>query len=167
MINNSPLFSPLKKFAKTPDGNTILHVVGMPLFNAINVRKKDIYDKGVAEAIKGLSDVFLSKNYHNFQSNYLALYYRGLEEGLLRNHYLIDVIISTCYQNLFKKELPGCNSLIPAFFRGIQVILSHDGQKKVMTGITTPLPTLRGYAVKLLSKRDKLSWICSLTDQVN
>lgn len=60
-----------------PSGDTIMAIVGPTLLRSVNLPKSDTsYDKGVAEAIKALVQLFSSR--FNFQGLYLAAFYRGL-----------------------------------------------------------------------------------------
>lgn len=63
-----------------PNGNTILNIVGAWLFKAVNIKKKDSFDHGIAEAITTLCSIFIKKSKTAFLDEYFACFYRGLEE---------------------------------------------------------------------------------------
>jgi hypothetical protein len=110
------------------------------------VKKKDAYDKGIAEAIKVLIELFLTKYKTEFNPTYLACFYRGIEEVLQKNTYLMDVVL-TSSQQFFQHELKGSRILIPAYLKAI-VYVFREGKK--LQGIQSRLSVLRGACITIL-----------------
>jgi len=134
------------KAPNPPRGNTILQLFGSWLFRAVIIKKKETFDKGVAVAIETLCSVFQARK--DFSINYLACFYRGIEETLQRNNFLIGTVIIHC-QALFQHELPGCRLLLPAFVKAISTVLSC-GVDKPLFGVQS-MTGLRAASIKLLS----------------
>ena len=62
-----------------PNGNTILHIFGKWLFEAIQLNRRG-FEEGTSLAIKTLSGIFSERTKAVFLNTYLASYYRSLQE---------------------------------------------------------------------------------------
>eukprot|EP01114_Cavostelium_apophysatum_P000081 TRINITY_DN1007_c0_g1_i5.p1 TRINITY_DN1007_c0_g1~~TRINITY_DN1007_c0_g1_i5.p1 ORF type:complete len:802 (-),score=236.83 TRINITY_DN1007_c0_g1_i5:97-2502(-) len=133
---------------KPPDGNTILHIVGPFLFEGINIYDQPpSFDRGKAQAFVALSKIFAAKGGTTmFDPKYLSYFYRGIEQGLKKNNYMMAVIINNSL-NLFQTEFKGVRVLIPAFLTAMDQILTSG---KPLEGISSKIQVLRASCIKIL-----------------
>ena len=104
-----------------PDGNTILHIFGKWLFEAIQLSRSG-FDEGTALAIKILSNIFTTNPNTRFLNVYLASYYRSLQEVLIRDgRTLISAILYS--QELFSRLRHGSRILVQYFIYAITRIV--------------------------------------------
>jgi hypothetical protein len=97
-----------------PSGDTILHICGGWLFEAINHYQKG-FDRGKEEALMTLCSLFASRPAHQFHPNYLAHFYRGIEKALgTQNTNLLGVILRDS-TSFFQNNFQGAHVLIPAY----------------------------------------------------
>lgn len=112
---------------RTPDGNTVLKVVGHWIFEAINNYKQQGYEKGKAYALETACVLFCSKSRTVFNARYLAFLYRGLEEAMKLRHPALSAVIVMNLTSFFPNEFPGCNVLIPSLVYTVARILLEVG----------------------------------------
>ncbi|KYQ92386.1 RapGAP/RanGAP domain-containing protein [Tieghemostelium lacteum] len=107
----------------TNDGNSILHIFGSWLFEAVKSIKVG-FDEGISFSVEILSHIFLScAPKIQFSSIYLSCFYSSLAEALwCDGKILLSTIIHT--QNIFTSELPGSRILIPSYLRALGKILT-------------------------------------------
>jgi len=104
-----------------PDGNTILHVFGKWLFEAIQLSRQG-FDEGTALAIKVVSNIFNSKRETKFVNTYLASYYRSLQEVLIRDgKTLIAAILYS--RDIFSRQMEGSRILVQYYIYAITRIV--------------------------------------------
>ena len=141
-ISDAPLSSTLVQRR-----NTLLHIVGPWLFEAINNHQPGC-DRGKAHAISALCDIFGSASQHaTFDPQYLACFYRGLELALVSESNLLSSTVLLRAQNLFLRELKGCRVLVQPCLLAIRNVLTSNG----LSGIDVPMTELRRAAISLLS----------------
>jgi len=135
--------------AKAPDGNTILHILGCFLFDAINIHDQPAsFDRGKAQAFVTISKIFAMKSRStDFHSNYLALFYRGIEASLKKNNYMMGVVLNNSL-NLFQSEFKGVRMLIPSILAAMEAVLASG---KPLEGISSKIQVLRNSCIKILS----------------
>lgn len=115
-----------------PDGNTILHIVGAFIFEAIN-NYRDGFEKGKAAALEAALSILSSRSRTKFNPLYLAYFYRGLEKALSTEHpLLVSTVILHSTVNLFQSEFPGSHVLIPTYIHAIGRILPETGHGAIL-----------------------------------
>ena len=107
---------------KPPSGDSILHICGGWLFEAINHYQKG-FDDGKVAALDTICSLFTSRPANQFQPEYLAHFYRGIEKALnTSNSNLLSVILRNSI-TLFQNEYRGSHVLIPAYIIAIERVL--------------------------------------------
>eukprot|EP01087_Luapelamoeba_hula_P015236 TRINITY_DN4524_c0_g2_i1.p1 TRINITY_DN4524_c0_g2~~TRINITY_DN4524_c0_g2_i1.p1 ORF type:complete len:1123 (+),score=198.44 TRINITY_DN4524_c0_g2_i1:406-3774(+) len=108
---------------KAPDGNTILHILGPFLFDAINIYMAG-YEKGKSKALEVMCSIFLRRSTTDFDDTYLAYFYRGIAQAVSNAHplYISTLLLST--PDFFKIRFKGANILIPTFITAIKQVLA-------------------------------------------
>eukprot|EP01103_Thecamoeba_quadrilineata_P016098 TRINITY_DN5294_c0_g1_i2.p1 TRINITY_DN5294_c0_g1~~TRINITY_DN5294_c0_g1_i2.p1 ORF type:complete len:1059 (+),score=173.97 TRINITY_DN5294_c0_g1_i2:1132-4308(+) len=107
------------------DGNTILHIYGHWLFQAI-YQDKAGFEEGTALAVKILCNIFCSRPKSKFLPGYLSSFCNCMNEALRKDGRLLYSAIINC-QELYTHEIEGTRVLLPSFVYAIGRIL----QKKV------------------------------------
>jgi len=107
-----------------PNGNTVLHIFGKWLFEAIQLNRRG-FEEGTSLAIKTLSGVFTDRQNCVFLNTYLASYYRCLQEILLSDgRPLVALILNT--QNLLTQGMNGSRVLVQHYIYAIFRIINSD-----------------------------------------
>eukprot|EP01103_Thecamoeba_quadrilineata_P017024 TRINITY_DN5886_c0_g2_i1.p1 TRINITY_DN5886_c0_g2~~TRINITY_DN5886_c0_g2_i1.p1 ORF type:complete len:347 (+),score=61.88 TRINITY_DN5886_c0_g2_i1:29-1069(+) len=107
------------------EGNTLLHVYGHWLFEAVQ-NDKQAFEEGTALALKILCNIFTSRPLTPYLPVYLSSFYSCLTEALKKDgRVMISAVMNS--QRLFQCELQGLRTLVPSFVYAIARIL----QKKV------------------------------------
>eukprot|EP00026_Physarum_polycephalum_P000483 Phypoly_transcript_00484.p1 GENE.Phypoly_transcript_00484~~Phypoly_transcript_00484.p1 ORF type:complete len:1420 (+),score=227.86 Phypoly_transcript_00484:151-4260(+) len=130
------------------DGNSIFYITGQHLFKAITQFKEYKFDIGKAEAFQIVMKVFEEKRDSTFSSNFLAYFYYGLQQALVKNKYLMGTILN-CTKSLFQLELPGSHILIPIYIQSIQYVLTY--KQKTMEGLSVSIRDLKMACMRILS----------------
>lgn len=76
------------------------------------------FDSGKAEAFQILMKIFEEKRDTNFSSIFLACFYQGLQQALVKNVYLVGIILN-CTKSLFQLVIY-YNSCV-----GVTIVLSN------------------------------------------
>lgn len=106
-----------------PDGNSILHLLGPLLLEAITSFPRKL-EHGKATALEAVTKLFLRKaNHTNFHPRYLAIFYHGLEAALKSGSGLLQGIVLTSCQRLFGTCFKGANMLMPSFVAAVTNVL--------------------------------------------
>ncbi|KAI9093828.1 hypothetical protein DFS34DRAFT_665968 [Phlyctochytrium arcticum] len=105
-----------------PDGNTLLHMFGGWLFEAVSKMGSE-YAEGKAESLGILCRIFCQpQRRRKFIRAYLERFYHSLEQGLRGdNASLVSVILNS--PELFIRDLPGIRLLVPDFVLGLRRVL--------------------------------------------
>jgi hypothetical protein len=94
-----------------------------------------------------LSKIFYAKaKVTDFHHTYLACFYRGIEQCLKRNNYMMSVVINNSL-NLFQNEFKGARIVVPAFLAAIEQVLASP---KPLDGIASKSQVLRNSCIKIL-----------------
>lgn len=64
------------------------------------------FERGISDAILCLLDIFVKRSTTVFTDKNLALFYRGLEENITKNPFLMETVLIGC-RNFFQYELKG------------------------------------------------------------
>jgi len=64
------------------------------------------FERGISDAILCLLDIFVKRSTTVFTDKNLALFYRGLEENITKNPFLMETVLIGC-RNFFQSELKG------------------------------------------------------------
>jgi len=126
-----------------PNGNTILHIVGPFVFEAIN-NYHDGFEQGKAAALEVVLSIFDKCKRTKFDPLYLGYFYRGIERALSTDHQLILSTVITHSTSLFYAEFPGAHVLVPTFLYAIERILTEPEK------FSPNNPSLRSAAIKIL-----------------
>jgi len=104
-----------------PSGNTILHVFGQWLFQAVQLHRPS-FDEGTAIAVRVMCNVFITRHTTEYLSIYLASFYSALQRVLLQDgRVLISAILNA--ESLLSCKLAGSRVLLPAFVYAITRIM--------------------------------------------
>ena len=105
-----------------PTGNTVLDICGGWLLEAISNFQKG-FDEGKKVALKTLCLLIGSRPPHEFNPNYLAYFYRGIEKALnTHNTALLDAIMRNS-TTFFLRQYQASHVLIPAYVMGMERVL--------------------------------------------
>mmetsp|Transcript_21996 Transcript_21996/g.32691 ORF Transcript_21996/g.32691 Transcript_21996/m.32691 type:complete len:1192 (-) Transcript_21996:26-3601(-) len=106
-----------------PNGNTILHIFGEWLFEAVQ-RNRPSFEEGTALALKILSCIFIERVRTTiFLPIYLARFYHCLQSVLLKDgRVLMSALLNTT--NLFSRQFEGSQVLYPFYLYAISRIFS-------------------------------------------
>jgi hypothetical protein len=105
-----------------PDGNTILHLFGSWLFEAVN---RDALDcaEGRAQAFGVLCRVFSHPQRRNpFLATYLHQFYAAVIEGLKGDLLSLVFIVVNC-EDIFALQIPGVRILVAPFVKSLRRII--------------------------------------------
>jgi len=122
-----------------PDGNTILHVFGQWLFEAIQFGPEH-FDEGTALALKILINIITTKNRTRYLPTYMARFCVSLQQALIKDGRLLIAAINNG-SNLLPFEIKGTRSLIPAFVYAVHRILTKVTARLAPTPTPTPTAT--------------------------
>lgn len=127
-----------------PDGNSLLHLLGPLLLEAITKFPRKL-EHGKATALEAVTKLFLRKaNTTEFHVRYLALFYHGLEEALKSGSaHLLSVVMLNC-QRIFGSSFKGINILIPSFVTAVTNALCS---KQTLQGLHGTMSMLRRSAL--------------------
>jgi len=129
-----------------PDGNTILHIFGAWLFNAVRLDRPG-FEEGTALAIKIMCSIFCTRFTTKFLSVYLASFYGCLQDILQKDGRVLISAILHCV-DFFCFELQGCRILVPHFLHAInRVLLGKTGAFEHIA----PLEKVRRACLHILS----------------
>eukprot|EP01119_Soliformovum_irregulare_P013034 TRINITY_DN3433_c0_g4_i1.p1 TRINITY_DN3433_c0_g4~~TRINITY_DN3433_c0_g4_i1.p1 ORF type:complete len:1246 (+),score=344.03 TRINITY_DN3433_c0_g4_i1:113-3850(+) len=143
-----------KQKIQPPDGNTILHIFGAWLFEAIKLNRPS-FDEGTALAIEILCKIFKAKIHTKFEPIYLASYYSCISDVLQKEgRVLIACLVHN--RDFFTQELEGCRILVPYFVYAIsgqltktksnfEHILPFDQVREACISILGSLLSLSGF----------------------
>jgi hypothetical protein len=117
-----------------PDGNSILHLVGPHLLEAISSFPRKL-DHGKATAVEAVCKLFVRKVAStDFHSRYLAMWYHGLDAALKSGSgHLLSMVMTQCVR-LFGTNFRGVNMLMPSFTAAIYNVLSCRTQIQGVMG---------------------------------
>eukprot|EP01114_Cavostelium_apophysatum_P012293 TRINITY_DN2733_c0_g1_i3.p1 TRINITY_DN2733_c0_g1~~TRINITY_DN2733_c0_g1_i3.p1 ORF type:complete len:1100 (-),score=286.84 TRINITY_DN2733_c0_g1_i3:2012-5311(-) len=111
-----------KRKASPPDGNTILHIFGAWLFEAVKQNRLS-FEEGTSLAVEILCCIFRVKRTTKFEPLYLASFYSCLSDVLLKDgRVLVSALL--CTTNFFAWELEGSRVLIPYFLYAVAAQLT-------------------------------------------
>ena len=130
-----------------PDGNSILHLLGPHLLEAITRFPRKL-DHGKATALEAVTKLFLRKaNQTDFHGRYLAMYYHGLEAALKSGSgHLLSTVLNSC-PRLFGANFRGVNMLMPSFMAAVANVLVCRSQ---IVGVHGSMSLLRRSALAVL-----------------
>jgi hypothetical protein len=130
-----------------PDGNTILHLLGPHMLEAITHFPRKM-DHGKATAVEAVCKLFLRKaNQTDFHNRYLAMFYHGLEAALKSGSgHLLSVVLTQCVR-LFGSNFRGVNILMPSFVAAVTNVLSCKTQ---IQGVFGSMSLLRRSSLTLV-----------------
>lgn len=111
-----------KKRVLPPDGNTILHIFGQWLFEALQLDRPG-FDEGTALAIKILCNILCTRNTSKFLPVYLGSFYSSMAEILQKEGRVLISAIMNC-QSFFDYEIEGSRVLVPYFIYAIGRIIT-------------------------------------------
>ncbi|KAL6079278.1 Rap-GAP domain-containing protein, variant 2 [Balamuthia mandrillaris] len=145
---------------RAPDGNTIFHIVGPFIFEAMNLCRKG-FERGQAKAIQIACKVVARKHRNTvFHPAYLAYLCRALERGLVLSSsgggdysFLMSVILDRTVPLWSIVELPGgFQALLPHFLHAISRVLTVSSSSAHFPRPTfVPAKALRRSCVQLLA----------------
>ncbi|KAJ3248449.1 hypothetical protein HDU78_000611 [Chytriomyces hyalinus] len=134
--------------SNSPEGNTLLHMFGAWLFEAVT-RKSPEYEDGISEAYAILCRIFCQRQRRKqFLQTYLARFYSALSVGLRTGHpQTLTSIILNC-EHFFGMDLQGSRVLVYDFAIGVRRVLPAIEDKD--WGSTYGLDELRRGTLKVL-----------------
>jgi len=110
----------------SPTGNTILHIFGSWLFDAIHLNRAR-FDEGTALAVKTLCNTMISKFQTDFLTVYSSSFYSCMQSALSREGRVLVAVI-TSSTALFRYELKGIRCLVPFFVAAIERIFLRNAK---------------------------------------
>eukprot|EP01116_Phalansterium_solitarium_P011073 TRINITY_DN26680_c0_g1_i1.p1 TRINITY_DN26680_c0_g1~~TRINITY_DN26680_c0_g1_i1.p1 ORF type:complete len:538 (-),score=150.79 TRINITY_DN26680_c0_g1_i1:8-1621(-) len=126
-----------------PDGNTILHIFGGWLFEALKLSRPNFED-GTALAVETMCDLFHVKRHSKFDRLYLASYYDSLADALQKEgKVMLSCLLHS--KHFFADELDGCRVLLPHFIYALSTQLT-----KSKSGVSH-FDQVRGACVRILA----------------
>eukprot|EP00727_Mastigamoeba_balamuthi_P001043 m51a1_g10936 hypothetical protein (1316) ;mRNA; r:156656-163696 len=113
-----------------PDGNTLLHVFGAPMLEALSLNRPG-YEDGTSVAVAALCDLLHTCHRSYFASQYLAAFYHGIKTCLSVDSDLkvISAVINHS-KKLLDVDLPGYRVLVPFYMRTIEKVFFTMPQDK-------------------------------------
>lgn len=105
-----------------PDGNTILHIFGTWLYDAIQFDRNG-FDEGTALAMKILCNIMTTKHQTNFLPIYMASFYSCMQAALMKEERVLLAAITSA-TNLFTLEIKGLRCLVPSFVYAIHKVIT-------------------------------------------
>mmetsp|Transcript_2685 Transcript_2685/g.9507 ORF Transcript_2685/g.9507 Transcript_2685/m.9507 type:complete len:1308 (+) Transcript_2685:68-3991(+) len=105
-----------------PDGNTILHIFGTWLYDAIQFDRSG-FDEGTALAMKILCNIMTTKHRTDFLPIYMASFYSCMQEALMKEERVLLAAITSA-TNLFTLEIKGLRCLVPSFIYAIHKVIT-------------------------------------------
>ena len=103
-------------------GNTILHIFGKWLIDAVHLDRNG-FDDGTARAIKTLCNIMITKHQTNFHPMYTGAFYASLQSLLMKEgKVLVATICSST--SIFNYELKGIRALVPSYIYAIYRIMT-------------------------------------------
>lgn len=135
--------------ATNPDGNTILHMFGTFLFDAVSKATSTDQDsqRGCAESYATLCKIFCkAQKRQPFLRTYIERFYAALTVGL-KSESCLPTILLSCTE-LFATDLEGVRMLVPDFISAIKMVLP---KLKFDCKTNVSIDNLRLAAIKVLS----------------
>lgn len=117
--------------ADGPDGNTIAHLFGRDLFEALFANRAG-YEDGTAVAVRTLCRVFTVCAHSVWSPTYLAAFYTALRCGLTAptdGRVLAETLVHA--QNVLAMDLPNSRVLVPYFVRALERVFNAPAKDHI------------------------------------
>eukprot|EP01100_Stratorugosa_tubuloviscum_P015429 TRINITY_DN8902_c0_g1_i1.p1 TRINITY_DN8902_c0_g1~~TRINITY_DN8902_c0_g1_i1.p1 ORF type:complete len:1255 (+),score=606.97 TRINITY_DN8902_c0_g1_i1:98-3862(+) len=135
-----------KKRVSPPDGNTVLHIYGQWLFEAMQLDRLG-FEEGTALAVKIMCNIVCTRNRSKYLAVYLSSFYSSMTDILQKESRVLISAIIHC-QSLFDYEIEGLRVLVPPFIYSTGKLLT----KKISTFDAPDRPEdVRRACIKILS----------------
>lgn len=128
--------------ADGPDGNTVMHLFGRDLLEALYAARPG-FEEGTAVAVRTLCRVVAVCAHSVWAPQYLAALYAALRCGLAAptdGRVLAETLVHA--QHLLAADLPGARVLVPAFVRALERVFNAPAKDHIRPACTTILSSL-------------------------
>ena len=105
-----------------PSGNTILHIFGKWLFDAVHLDRNG-FDDGTARALRTLCNIMSNRHQCDFLPVYYGSFFGALQSALMKEGKILLAAISSS-TSIFVHELRGIRALVPSYVSAIYRILT-------------------------------------------